>query len=113
MNPAVAGGFAEAAEAVVWRGEEGYEEIHRRADHLMGLLSENPRITFRTPRPAQTGLVSFEIEGVSAKEAAERLLEKHLVVRFIPKPNHYVRASVHLFNTEEELEALVNAVGEL
>ena len=113
MSPAVAGGFAEAAESVVGRGEEGYAEIHRRANHLMELLSENPRITLRTPRPAQTGLVSFEIEDVPAKEAAERLLEEHLVVRYLPKPNHYVRASVHLFNTEEELKTLVQAIEEL
>ena len=113
MSPAVAGGFAEAAEAMGERGEEGYAEIHRRANHLMGLLSENPRVTLRTPRPAQTGLVSFEIEGVPAKEAAERLLEKRLVVRFLPEPNHYVRASVHLFNTEEELASLVEVIAEI
>jgi L-cysteine/cystine lyase len=113
MSPAVAGGFAVAAEAVSERGAEGYAEIHRRADLLMDLLAEDPRITLRTPRPARTGLVSFEIEGVPAKEAAERLLEERFVVRFIPEPNHYVRASVHLFNTEEELEALAEAVKRL
>ena len=113
MSPAVAGGFAEAAEAVVERGEEGYAEIHRRAEYLMGLLSENPRITLRTPRPAQTGLVSFEVEGVPARKAAERLLEERLVVRFLPGPNHYIRASIHLFNTEEEIDALTRALSGL
>ena len=113
MSPALAGGFANALEAVTERGDVGLQEIHRRAELLMKLLSENPRLTLRTPRPARTGLVSFEVEGVSAKAAAERLLEQRFVVRFIPEPNHYVRASVHLFNTEEELEALVRAVGVL
>ena len=110
MSPAIAGGFAEAAEAVSGRGEEGYAEIHRRAEYLMDLLAKNPRITLRTPRPSRTGLVSFEVEGVPAKEATERLLEKRLVVRYLPEPNHYIRASVHLFNTEEELEMLSRAV---
>lgn len=113
MSPAVAGGFAAAAEAVSERGEEGYAEIRRHADLLMDLLSETPRITLRTPRPARNGLVSFEIEGVSAKEAAERLLEQRFVVRFIPEPNHYVRASVHLFNTEDELQALAEEIRRL
>ncbi len=110
MSPAVAGGFAAAAEAVCERGEAGYEEIHRRAGLLMDLLAKNPRITLPTPHPARTGLVSFEIDGVPAKEAAEILLEQRFVVRFIPEPNHYIRASVHLFNTEEELEGLARAV---
>ena len=113
MSPALAGGFAQALEAAAGRGDAGLEEIHRRAELLMDLLSENPRVTLHTPRPAQTGLVSFEVKGVPAKEAAERLLEQRFVVRFIPGPNHYVRASVHLFNPEEELEALARAVGRM
>ena len=113
MSPALAGGFACALEAASERGDAGFREIHRRAELLMELLSENSRVTLRTPRPARTGLVSFEVEEVPAKEAAEKLLEQRFIVRFIPEPNHYVRASVHLFNMEEELEALAQAVGEL
>jgi len=113
MSPALAAGFAAAAEAVYERGEAGFEGIRRRADLLMDLLSELPHVTLRSPRPAQSGLVSFEIEGVAAKEAAELLLEKRFILRHIPAPNPYVRASTHLFNTEEELEALAKAVGNL
>jgi selenocysteine lyase/cysteine desulfurase len=57
--------------------------------------------------------VSFEVEGVATKEAAEKLLAEKFVVRFIPEPYPYVRASTHLFNTEEELEALAEAVNKL
>jgi len=113
MSPALAAGFAQAATAVSERGAEGFEEILRRAELLAGLLEEHPRLTLRSPRPAQSGLVSFEIEGIAAKDAAERLLEQRFVVRFIPEPYPYVRASTHLFNTEEELEALARAVSRL
>ncbi len=113
MSPALAAGFAAAADAVHERGEDGFDGIRRRADLLMDLISDIPRVTIRSPRPAQSGLVSFEIEGVAAKDAAERLLKKRFVLRFIPDPNPYVRASTHLFNTEEELEALAKTVGEL
>jgi L-cysteine/cystine lyase len=113
MSPALAAGFAAAAEAAHERGEAGFAGIRRRADLLMGLLSEIPRVTLRSPRPAQSGLVSFEIEGVAPKEAAERLLERRFILRYLPEPNSYVRASTHLFNTEEEIEGLAKAVARL
>ncbi len=113
MSPALAAGFAAAAEAAYEHGEAGFRGIRRRADLLMDLLSELPRVTLHSPRPAQSGLVSFEIEGVEAKEAAERLLERRFILRHLPGPTPYVRASTHLFNTEEELEALAETVGGL
>jgi selenocysteine lyase/cysteine desulfurase len=79
----------------------------------MELLSEMPRITLRSPRPAQSGLVSFEVEGLASKEVAERLLEERFVLRYIPGARSYIRASTHLFNTEAEIENLTRAVGRL
>src|SRR5918993_5315023 len=113
MSPTLAGGLAAAADAVYERGIAGFEEIRHRADVLMGLLSELPRVTIRSPRPAQSGLVSFEVEGVLAQDAVERLLGQGFILRHLPGPNAYVRASTHLFNTEEELEALAEAVRRL
>jgi len=113
MSAALAGGFAAAAQGVVERGGEGFREILRTADSLMDLLSALPRVRLRSPRPAQSGLVSFEIEGIAAREAAERLLEQRFVLRYVPARVPYVRASTHLFNTEEELETLTEAVRRL
>jgi selenocysteine lyase/cysteine desulfurase len=113
MSPALAAGFAQAANAAYERGEEGFAEIQRRAELLTGLLEGLPRVTLRSSSPASSGLVSFQIGGVAAKEAAEKLLIKKLVVRFIPEPYPCVRASTHLFNTEEELEALAETVSSL
>ena len=113
MSAALAGGFAEAARGVLERGEDGFEQIRRRADRLTDGLSELPDVTLRSPRPAQSGLVSFEIGGVEAKDASERLLSEHFVVRYVPGHRSYVRASTHLFNTEEELDGLVESVGKM
>jgi L-cysteine/cystine lyase len=113
MSPALCAGFAAATEAVHERGEAGFEGIRRRADLLAGLLSQMPRVNLRSPLPAQSGLVSFEVEGVAAKEVAERLLEERFILRYIPEPRSYIRASTHLFNTGEEIEALAKAVGRL
>ena len=113
MSPALAGGLAAAADAVYRRSGAWFEEIQHHADVLMDLLSELPRVTIRSPRPAQSGLVSFEIEGVAAEDAVERLLEQGFILRYLPDPNPYLRASTHLFNTEEELEALAKTVREM
>ena len=113
MSAALAGGFAAAAQGVLERGEGGFQEILRLADLLMERLSGLPRVSLRSPRPAQSGLVSFEIEGVEAREAAERLLQQRFVLRYVPARVPYVRASTHLFNTEGELEALTETVDEL
>ncbi len=113
VSPALAGGFAAAAEAVVQRGAAGFEGIRERAELLAARLAELARVTVVSPRPAVTGLVSFQVEGLPAKAAAEKLLGERFIVRFVPDPHPYVRASTHLFNTEEELEALVRAVSRL
>ena len=113
MSAALASGFAEAARAAHERGAAGYAGIRRRAEILSDMLSELPRVTLRSPRPARSGLVSFEVEGVGPKNAAERLLAEGFVARFIPEPYPYVRASTHLFNAPEELEDLAAAVGRL
>jgi L-cysteine/cystine lyase len=113
MSPALAGGFARAAEDAIERGEAGPSGIRARADKMMEMLDGLEKVEIVSPRPAHCGLVSFTVDGVGSKEAAERLLSEHLVVRFIPEPHPYVRASTHLFNTEEELEKLAEAVGRL
>ena len=113
MSPALAAGFAAAARAVYERGSAGFEEIRRKADLLASLLSELPRVTVRSPRPAQSGLVGFGVEGVEPGEVVERLLQQRFVLRYIPGPNTIVRASTHLFNTDEELEELAEAIRKL
>jgi selenocysteine lyase/cysteine desulfurase len=113
MSPTLAAGFAAATDTVYKRGVEGFAELRHRANLLGSLLEKLPRVTLRSPRPASSGLVSFEVESVAAKEAAKKLLVQKFVVRFIPEPYPYIRASTHLFNTEEELEALAEAVSKL
>lgn len=113
MSAALAEGFAAAAEAAHERGSAGPEEIRSRADYLMDLLSEVPNLTLRSPRQAQSGLVSFEVEGIVPKDAVGSLLEQKFVVRFIPDPQPYIRVSTHLFNAEEELDALVESIRRL
>jgi L-cysteine/cystine lyase len=113
MNPTLCAGFAAAAGAARERGGAGYEGIRSRAEYLMDLLVEMPRVEVLSPRPAQSGLVSFRVAGVAPQEAAERLREEKLLLRYLPEPHLCVRASTHLFNTEEDLARLAAAVRNL
>ena len=113
MSPALAAGFSAAASAVYERGSAGVEEIRRKADLLANLLSELPRVAVRSPRPAQSGLVSFEVEDVEPGEVIARLLGQRFILRYVPGPSTYIRASTHLFNADEELGALAEAVRKL
>jgi len=112
-SPALAAGFAAAAEAVYERGGSGFDAIRNRAGLLTNLLSELPRVIVCSPQPAQSGLVSFKVEGARAEDVAGRLLDRRFVLRHIPGPQPCVRASTHLFNDEGELGALAEAVRDL
>ncbi len=112
-SPTLSAGLAAAAEAATERGAAGIEGIRARAQRLTDLLLELPGVRLRSPQPARSGLVSFEIESLAAKDAVGRLLETGFVLRYIPEPHPYVRASTHLFNELDELEALAEAVAKL
>jgi len=61
-----------------------------------------------SPRGYESGLVTFTVEG-DPEAAAERLVEEGIVVRSLPFPQA-VRASVHAFNTAEDVDALLGAL---
>ena len=59
------------------------------------------------------GLVSFAVRGQSADAVVARIWQDHrIVIRQVHYPES-IRASLHFFNTEEEVDALARAVAEL
>ena len=94
----------------------GVGEIERRnldlAAYLGRALQEVPGVSVLSPteRSSSSGLVSFSIDGVDPKRAATNLWEEHhIVARSVGYPP-CLRASLHFFNTEEEVDTLVGAV---
>ena len=85
------------------------------ADSAKAKLAEIPRVTLNSPleRADSSGLVSFAIAGKEPIPIVEQLWENHrLVVRQVGHPAG-VRASLHFFNTEAEINLLVDGVREL
>jgi selenocysteine lyase/cysteine desulfurase len=104
----------------------GLEAIAARVAHLAGLLREGltrvPGVTVRDLGPAPCGIVSFTVAGVDAGAVKERLTSQNINVSVSPRAytlldmaarglDSIVRASVHYYNTEEEVERFCLAVG--
>ena len=103
-------------EAVRFIQSVGVGEIEGRnlelAAYAKQALGEVPGVTVLSPldRESSTGLVSFTIDGVDPKEAVARLWERHrIVARWVGFPPG-IRIALHFFNTEEEVDRVVEAV---
>ena len=106
-------------EATKFIEEAGISNIETRnldlAESAKAKLSEVAGVTVLSPseRRDSSGLVTFAVEGQTPISVVERLWEDHkIVVRQVGHPAG-VRASLHFFNTEEEVELLVGGVREL
>ncbi len=95
-------------EAIETFEEIGYETIESRieslTDRLKAGLDEDRLLS---PREYETGLVTFTVEDPEA--TVERLSEAGIQVRTLP-PLEAVRASVHAVNTEDDVDALLDAL---
>ena len=93
----------------------GLEFVHRRGAALARRTAEAlaalPGVELVTPREAMATLVSFRIRGWTADAAVAELGARvFAIVRSIPQLDA-IRASVGFFNSEEELDRFVAAVG--
>ena len=103
-------------EAVSFIEEIGVQEIEERnlqlAARLKRQLSDIPAVQVYSPMEPDlsSGLVSFALSGWEPAAAVERLWNDHrIVVRQVGYPPG-IRASLHFFNTEDEVDQLAQAV---
>jgi len=111
--------------AVDYAIEIGVDEIWTRvqglAAHMRRLLGEVDHVTVRDRGEVQGGIVTFEIDGRHPLEVQELLAERSINVSTstsfsAPIDMHrrqiegVVRASVHAYNTNEEIDKLIAAV---
>ena len=103
-------------EAVRFIQSAGVPEIEARdmalADALRERLTAIPKVTVTSPTkgPGRSGLVTFTVDGADPKQVAETLWERdRILVRDVPYPPA-VRASLHFFNTEDEVARLAVVV---
>ncbi len=93
-------------------GEEVvFSRIEKLTDYLKRKLADKGIKVITPPEYKNSGgLVSFIIDGIDNDEAVKKLYtEKKIIIRSISLPK-CLRASVHYFNTEEELDILAGSL---
>ena len=87
-----------------------FERVALLSVYAYKALKEVPGLTMLTPRPGESGLVSFKLEGRDDAEIVTYLRDKHnIYIRNIPTTKS-LRISTGFYNTEEEIDKLVAAL---
>jgi selenocysteine lyase/cysteine desulfurase len=85
----------------------GYGTITDRIERLTDRLKAGLGDRLLSPRDYESGLVTFTAE--DPEGLVERLAEEGIHIRSLPDPDA-VRASVHVFNTAADVDALLDAL---
>ncbi len=99
-------------------------EVSRLATSLRAMLSEIPGVSVHDIGKRKCGIVTFSVAGVDSSEVETRLRQLGINVSMTtPRSTlidatrrdlpDMVRSSVHYYNQDSELEALVNVVAEI
>ena len=111
--------------AVEYASDIGIRQIWKRitklAENLRWELAELPGVTLHDIGKIKGGIVSFTVDSVSAKEVKKSLSEKGINVSTSSKSSTLldmkdrnlstlIRASVHYYNTETEIDQFIDAL---
>jgi cysteine desulfurase/selenocysteine lyase len=107
--------------ALGWGVDSIWRRVAALGESLRARLGDVEGVTIRDLGAVRCGIVTFTVDGVEAGELKERLARERINVTASPRSStlldsrartlpDLVRASVHYYNTDEELERLVESV---
>lgn len=91
---------------------ERYQRIQALSHHLWQQLRGIPQITCLRSASPEAGLVSFRLEGGRHAQLVQMLEQQGFLLRTIQNPD-CIRACVHYFTSESEIDRLVVAIKKL
>jgi L-cysteine/cystine lyase len=91
---------------------ERYRQICDRSADLWSRLNALPHVTCLKATPPASGLVSFQLASQAHNQAVQQLETQGIFVRTLLDPN-CIRACVHYFTLETEIDRLVEAIAAL
>ncbi|BCL84347.1 cysteine lyase [Ktedonobacteria bacterium brp13] len=87
-----------------------FQRIAQLNSYAFHNLQKIPGITILTPQPGVNGILAFKVDGHDDLAIVQYLQHTHnIYIRNIPD-NHALRISTGFFNTEEEIDSLINAI---
>ena len=89
-----------------------YQRICTLSQYLWQRLSETPHITCLRTAPPAAGLVSFQMQQGNHSQLAQTLETQGFLLRTILDPD-CIRACVHYFTLESEIDRLIEAIRHL
>ena len=107
--------------ALGWGLDSIWQRVAALGESLRARLGDINGVTVRDLGEVRCGIVTFTVDGVEANDLKKRLSREHINVTASPRSStlldsrarglpDLVRASVHYYNTEEELDRLVETV---
>ena len=107
--------------ALGWGIDEIWARVHWLGESLRSRLVEIAGVTVRDLGGTRCGIVTFDVAGTNAGQLKEALARERINVPVSPQSStlldtrerdlpELVRASVHYYNTEEELDLLADCV---
>jgi L-cysteine/cystine lyase len=86
-----------------------FERISALNHYAAQALPAVPGLRLLSPRPGDSGLLAFTLEGQNPDEVVTYLGEQRISIRTIPEMQ-LMRLSTGFYNTEEEIDTLVKAL---
>jgi selenocysteine lyase/cysteine desulfurase len=104
--------------ALGWGADAIWERVAALGERLRARLGDVEGVTVRDLGAVRCGIVTFTVDGFGAEELKDRLARERINVTVSPRSStlldseerglpDLIRASVHYYNTDEELDRLV------
>lgn len=110
--------------ALDWGIENIWQRISQLVSKLRSCLQDIPNVTLHDLGQVQCGIVSFTVAGVDSTLIVQKLRDQKINVSVSSRAstlldmearhlNHLIRASVHYFNTEKEIEQFMYKLAQI
>lgn len=106
--------------SLLWQRDEvgldwAYARVAALGQRCRAGLAALGGVTVASPADRMAGLVCFQVAGMAPPDVTARLYEQGMTIRYVvyPPGPSVARVSCGWWNTEDEIDALVAAIGEL